>query len=82
MSNIILTLQYPKGLRGLPIATSTNLELLHYFKEVVLEEWRRRVETSDDEIEALMNRSEYERLTKVLTILIPNGGGAENAKRE
>ena len=82
MSKAILTLQYPKGLRGLPIATSTNLELLRCFKEVVLEEWRRRVEISDDEVEALINSLEYERLSKVLTILIPNGSGVENANRE
>ena len=80
MPNAILTLQYPKGLRGLPIATSTNSELLRLFKEVVLEEWRQRMETSEDEVEALINRLEYERLTKVLTILIPNDSGLENAK--
>ena len=82
MSNAILTLQYPKGLRGLPIATSTNSELLHHFKEVVLEEWRHRMETSGDEVEALINRLEYERLRKVLTVLIPNGSGIENGKGE
>ena len=80
MPNAILTLQYPKGLRGLPIATSTNSELLRLFKEMVLEEWRQRMETSGDEVEALINRLEYERLTKVLTILIPNDSGLENAK--
>ena len=77
MSNVILTLQYPKGLRGIPIATSTNLELLQYFKEVVLEEWQHRIEGADDEVEALMHRLEYERLLKVLSFLIPRSGEDE-----
>lgn len=82
MSSVVLTLHYPRGIRGLPIATSTDLELLRHFKEVVLEEWRQRVETSGDEVEALINRLEYDRLSKVLTVLIPNGSGLGNVKGE
>lgn len=80
MASVASTLHYPRGVRGLPIATSTDLELLHYLKDVTLEEWRQRVETSRDELEALIDCLEYDRLIKVLTVLILNGNGAGNAE--
>jgi len=72
MPAVVLTLHYPKGMRGLPIATTTDRELLRLFKEVVLDEWHQKIESSADEVEALINRLEYERLRKTLGVLIPD----------
>jgi hypothetical protein len=75
MPSVILTLTYPKGLKGKPIAITSNREILSHFKHVVLEEWRDRINGSDDEVEVALDRLEYERLEKVFSFLIPDEEG-------
>lgn len=72
MQTVMLTLHYPQGLRGLPIATTTDPEVLAHFKRVVLEEWQSRIEQSSDEGEAMLNRLEYQRLRAALSVFIPD----------
>ena len=71
MPNVMLTLHYPKGLRGIPIATTTDPGVLRYFKNVVLKEWEERVNDAGDEAEAMIDRLEYHRLKNTLNIFIP-----------
>ncbi len=68
----VLTLHYPKGQKGIPIITTGNSELLRIFKKTVLSEWRRRGDTAGDEIEAVIARAEFDRLSRVLDLLIPD----------
>lgn len=70
---LVLTLHYPKGARGIPIYTSGNPRLLHLFKEVVLEELQEKVESAEDEVEALIAKAELQRLRRLFSILIPDG---------
>ena len=72
MSPVILTLQVPKGSRGIPVATTANADLLSRFRRVVLAESERRVYVSEDEVEALLARLELERLARALAVLIPD----------
>jgi hypothetical protein len=72
MATVMLTLHYPKGLRGLPIATTTDPEVLHHFKQAVLREWEERIDRSEDEAEAMLNRLEYHRLKAALSAFIPD----------
>jgi len=71
MITAILTLQYPKGLKGLPIATTSNIKTLRFFKRAVLEDWERKIEEASDECEAMLYRLEYQRLKSALDIFIP-----------
>ncbi len=71
MGPVILTLQVPKGARGIPVATTTDVGLLLQFRAVVLAEAQRKVDAADDEYEALLTRLELERLTRALAALIP-----------
>ena len=71
MTGPILTLQYPKGLKGIPIATTTNIMALRSFKHIVLEEWEKRLEETDDEGEKVLYRLELQRLRTALNIFIP-----------
>lgn len=71
MTTVILTLQYPRGLKGLPIATTSNISALHFFKHTVLEDWQRKIKEASDESEALLYRLEYQRLKTALHIFIP-----------
>jgi hypothetical protein len=70
MATVILTLQLPRGGRGIPIATTTNPQVLCYFKQAVLREWQVKTEISD-ETEAMLAQLELERLQKALDTLIP-----------
>lgn len=71
MGNVILTLQVPKGSRGIPVAATANSEVLLHFRWAVLAEARRKVEDAADEVEALLARLEVERLERALAVLIP-----------
>jgi hypothetical protein len=71
MGSVILTLQVPRGSRGIPVATTANAELLTYFRQVVLAEAQGKVELAEDEIEALLARLELDRLQHALAALIP-----------
>ena len=71
MSSVILTLQVPKGGRGIPVIATANQALLRQFRSVVLDEWANMVDGAEDEIEALLARLELERITKAFTVLIP-----------
>jgi len=57
-------------MKGLPIATTTDTEVLLHFKLAVLKEWQQRIESSNDEGEAMLNRLEYQRLKKALSLFI------------
>lgn len=72
MISVMLTLHYPKGLRGVPIATTTAPEVLRHFKTAVLEEWLSRIEQSSNEGEAMLNRLECQRLKSALSVFIPD----------
>lgn len=78
MPTVILTLQLPRGGRGIPVATTADLRVLRYFKEPVLREWEAKAEIAD-EIEAMFGRLELERLRKALDTLIPDTLEAESA---
>jgi hypothetical protein len=78
--SLVLTLHYPKGARGIPLYTSSNPHLLHVFKRYVLEEWRLKAETAQDDMEALIARAEYDRLKRLLNVLLPNGEGGGQAE--
>lgn len=78
MITAILSLQYPKGLKGLPIATTSNVAALRFFKRTVLEDWQRKVKEASDEGEAVLYRLEYQRLKTALHIFIPE----ENTRDE
>jgi hypothetical protein len=71
MGRAVLTLQVPKGVRAIPVATTADLGALRAFKHAVLEEWEAKLETSGDELEATVCRFELERLRHVLELLIP-----------
>ncbi len=77
MGPIILTLQVPKGGRGIPVATTADVGLLYQFRQVVLADAQRKVEAAGDEVEALLARLELERLTRALAALIPLDGPKE-----
>ena len=77
MSTVMLTLHYPKGIKGVPIATTTDREVLRHFKCAVLQEWQCRIEASDDKGEALLYRLEYQRLRSALDIFIPEETGSD-----
>ena len=71
-----LALQYPDESlgRGIIVATTRDHDLLRKFKSAVLEEARRRCDSPQDEIVALMDRIEVERLERVFSILVPDSG--------
>ena len=71
MGPVILTLQVPKGGRGIPVATTADVNLLLQFRAVVIAEAQRKVDFASDEVEALLARLELERLTRALAALIP-----------
>ncbi len=73
MHTVILTLQYPKGLKGLSIATTSNIAALRFFKRIVLQDWERKIEEASDECEAILYRLEYHRLKSALDIFISEG---------
>jgi hypothetical protein len=78
MTDVILTLQLPKGDRFIPIAMTNDRAVLEHFKAAVLGQWREQVKSSIDEIEALTQRAEFDRLTRLLDALIPTENRDEN----
>ena len=72
MPTVILTLQLPRGDRGIPVATTGDPDVLRFFKEAVLEEWLRKADTAQDQLEGLLARLELDRLTSALSVLIPD----------
>ena len=71
MPTVILTLQLPRGGRGIPVATTADPRLLREFKQVLLREWQSKVEMASDDDEALLACLELERLEKAFAALIP-----------
>lgn len=69
---VLLTLHIPQGARGVPVTSSADPELLHHFKVNVLREWALKVRCAPDEIIAITYRAEYDRLEKLLNLLIPD----------
>lgn len=78
MADVVLTLQLPKGDRFIPIAMTNDSAVLEHFKTAVLEQWRQQVKLSTDEIEALTQRAEFDRLSRLLDVLIPTENIDEN----
>ena len=78
MTDVVLTLQLPKGDRFIPIAMTNDRDVLEHFKAAVLEQWREQVKSSTDEIEALTQRAEFDRLSRLLDVLIPTENIDEN----
>jgi len=78
MRDVMLTLHYPTGMKGIPVATTTDTGVLHHFKQAVLAEWQQRIDNSDDEAEAMLNRLEYQRLRTALALFIPDGEDEAN----
>ena len=76
MAQVILTLQIPRGGRGIPVATTSDPDVLRFFKEAVLREWEEKTEIND-EIESMLARLELDRLQKALDVLIPNISGGQ-----
>ena len=77
MADVVLTLQLPRGDRFIPIAMTSDLDVLRHFKRSVLAMWERELDLATDEIEALVRRNELEKLRRTLDLLIPgNDGGA------
>ncbi len=77
MPTAILTLQYPKGLKGLPIATTSDVIALRFFKRTVLDEWERKIDETNDAGEAILYRLEYKRLKAALDIFVPEEDGSD-----
>jgi hypothetical protein len=71
MSNAILTLQLPKGNRGIPVATTSNPDVLRAFRHAVIADAQSKLETAEDEVERLLAQLELERLMRALAVLIP-----------
>lgn len=71
MGDAVLTLQLPRGNRFIPVAMTGNRDCLLFFKTVVLEEKNGLIEIANDEIEACVARADFEKLRKVLDLLIP-----------
>jgi hypothetical protein len=78
MVQVILTLQIPRGGRGIPVAATSDPNVLRFFKEALLREWEEKAEIND-ETESMLARLELERLRKALDILIPNVSGGQYA---
>lgn len=78
MTDVVLTLQLPKGDRFIPIAMTNDRAVLEHFKTVVLAQSREQVKSSIDEIEALTQRAEFDRLSRLLDVLIPTDNNDEN----
>lgn len=74
----VLTLQIPKGNRFVPIAMTGDRRALLYFKQIVLADWKFRCTVSTDELEHACQQAEYEKLVKVLDLLIPDKEAADD----
>jgi hypothetical protein len=71
MSDVVLTLQLPRGNRFIPIAMTGNKDCLLIFKNVVLGEKHSLLDRASDEVEAICARAELEKLSRILDMLIP-----------
>lgn len=78
MTEVILTLQLPRGNRFIPIAMCADLDVLRHFKRNVLALWERELELADDEVVAVVRRAEVEKLRRTLDLLIPDEEVATN----
>lgn len=76
MPRVFAAIHIPKGAFGVPVAITYDRRVLELFRDVVLSEWRRRVELATDEIERIHYATELDRLEKILALLIPAGNGA------
>lgn len=72
MTDVVLTLQLPKGNRFIPIAMCADLDVLRHFKSSVLGLWERELSLADDEVLAAIRRAELEKLQRTLDLLIPD----------
>ena len=70
--SILLTLQIPLRGRVIPVATATSPTIIRNFCMEVIEDYRIRERSAEDEIEAVVYRAELERLRKVFTLIAPD----------
>lgn len=70
-------LRYGWGLKGIAIAQSGNPKLLRQTKEVMLAEAERKAQITKrvDSILALIEQEEFNRLRRILEVLIPEDKG-------
>ena len=78
MTEVVLTLQLPKGNRFIPIAMCADPDVLRHFKVSVIALWERELELADDEILAAIRRAELEKLRRMLDLLIPGEAAAND----
>ena len=73
MHTAVFTLQYPTGLKGLPIATTSNIAALRFFKLIALKDWEGGNEEASGEWRGYLYPLEDHRLKSELDRLIPKG---------
>lgn len=72
MTDVVLTLQLPRGNRFIPIAMCADIDVLRHFKQSVMHLWEQEVECADDEVVAVVRRAEFDKLRRTLDLLIPD----------
>jgi hypothetical protein len=78
MGEVVLTLQMPKGNRFIPITMTVDPVVLQAFKRAVLRDHEKREQLATDELEAILQRAELEKLRKILDLLIPEIEATKN----
>lgn len=74
MTDVVLTLQLPRGSNFIPIAMCADPSVLRHFKSSVMALWERELDLADDEVVAVIRRAELEKLRRTLDLLIPDNG--------
>lgn len=80
MTDVVLTLQLPRGNPFIPIAMCCDLEVLWHFKTSVLHAWERELDMATDEVEAAVRRAELEKLRRTLDLLIPTSEATDDQR--
>lgn len=73
MADVVLTLQLPRGDRFIPIAMTSDLDVLRHFKRSVLDMWERELNLAEDQVEIMVRRNELVKMRQTLNALIPDG---------
>jgi len=81
MHTVILALQYPKGLKGLPVATTSNIAALRFFKRVVLQDWKRKIEETVTSVKLCFIASNTTDSRVRLTYSFPEGAASDEDVR-
>ena len=81
MHTVIFPLQYPKGLKGLSVATTSNTAALRFFNRFVLQDWKTKIEETATGVKLCLYGLEYHRLKSALDVFIPEGAARRRCKR-